>query len=115
MADPRNWWMYHGNPQHTGAVVGSVLDASNVSGLTALAPTDLPNGQVLSVPALWENVAFIGTWCPTGDQSAYFYSINLANGLIIATHEVKAPPPRLAIRTLRCGRGALGSRVLRLL
>jgi hypothetical protein len=43
-----NWWMYHGDPAHTGLVKGSRIDTTNVATLKLLHDIDLP-GPVLSV------------------------------------------------------------------
>jgi outer membrane protein assembly factor BamB len=111
MPDPTNWWMYHGNAQHTGEVAQSSLNVNNVRQLTALSPTvlsiesntllmplsgglgsassilSLPDRSraVLSVPALSDGYAYIGTWSvATGGA---FYRINLSSGEIAASKD----------------------------
>ena len=48
---PSNWWMYHGDPAHTGLVTGSDINSKNVAQLKMLHDIPVP-GPVLSVPAL---------------------------------------------------------------
>jgi len=101
MPDPRNWWMYHGNAQHTGAVVQSSLNVNNVRDLTALTPTVLSIGSdtraALSVPALSDGYAYIGT--TSGATGGAFYRISLSSGEIAASKDfpvdISRHPPNI--------------------
>ena len=46
-----NWWMFHGDPAHTGLVTGSGITSKNVARLKLLHDVPIP-GPVLSVPAI---------------------------------------------------------------
>jgi outer membrane protein assembly factor BamB len=93
--------MYHGNAQHTGAVAQSALNVNNVRDLTALTPTVLSIGSdtraVLSVPALSDGYAYIGTWS-VGTGGA-FNRINLSSGEIAASKDfpvdISRHPPNI--------------------
>ncbi len=55
------WWMYHGNPEHTGYVSDSELDSANVASpsFTTLFTLQL-GGPVLSVPAIVDGFIYVG-------------------------------------------------------
>ena len=55
------WWMYHGNPEHTGYVSDSSLSAANVaaSSFATLFTLQL-GGPVLSVPAICDGFVYVG-------------------------------------------------------
>src|SRR4051794_17991746 len=54
-----NWWMYHGDPAHTGAVTGSRINRNNAASLELLHDIDIP-GPVLSVPAIVDGFVYVG-------------------------------------------------------
>jgi outer membrane protein assembly factor BamB len=54
-----NWWMFHGDPAHTGEVTGSTINSSNVSGLKLLHSIDVP-GSILSTPAVADGFIYVG-------------------------------------------------------
>src|SRR2546430_5821102 len=59
MADRSNWWMYHGDPQHTGFVTRSDINAKNVKTLETVTSIEVP-GPVLSVPAIDGDYTYVG-------------------------------------------------------
>src|SRR5262245_24025326 len=81
-----NWFMYHGDPAHSGYVgTGSRISSATVGqGLKLLHSVQL-GGPVLSVPALVDGYAYVGI---ANSQRAYgaiggsFYKIELASGAI---------------------------------
>ena len=55
---PSKWWMYHGDPAHTGEVTGSELSSRTIHRLKV---RDVPiRGPVLSVPALADGKIYVG-------------------------------------------------------
>lgn len=60
-AQPSGWWMYHGDPEHTGYVSDSDLTAAKVNptSFTTLFTLQL-GGPVLSVPALADGFIYVG-------------------------------------------------------
>lgn len=57
---PTGWWMYHGDPEHTGFVSDSDINSSNVATLvTPLFSLQL-GGPVLSVPAVVDGFIYVG-------------------------------------------------------
>ena len=61
MADPAasGWWMYHGDPAHSGEAPASDISAENVSTLTLRHSISVP-GSILSVPAVVDGCVFVG-------------------------------------------------------
>src|SRR5215475_909731 len=58
---PTGWWMYHGNPEHTGFVSDSKLNSATVasSNFQTLFTLQL-GGPILSVPAVSDGFAYVG-------------------------------------------------------
>src|SRR5215213_3515185 len=58
---PAGWWMYHGDPEHTGYVSDSSLNSTNVatSSFKMLFTLQL-GGPVLSVPAVADGFIYVG-------------------------------------------------------
>jgi hypothetical protein len=56
---PSGWWMYHGDPEHTGYVSDSDITAKNVGSLETAFSVYL-DGPVLSVPAVTEGFVYVG-------------------------------------------------------
>jgi hypothetical protein len=55
------WWMYHGDPAHTGFVSKDLsgINSSNAGSLKTLFTLEL-DGPVLSVPAIVEGFIYVG-------------------------------------------------------
>src|SRR5260370_19698100 len=54
-----NWWMFHGDPAHTGEATGSAINSGNVAGLTLTQSINV-NGSVLSTPAVVDGYVYVG-------------------------------------------------------
>ena len=81
-----NWWMYHGDPAHTGYVgAGSKINSGNVcTSLKTLWELKL-DGPVMSTPAIVDGYAFVGTAnChgATGGNGGSMNKIDLQTGKI---------------------------------
>lgn len=94
---PSGWWMYHGDPAHTGYVSDSDLTAAKItpdpktgtSALTTLFSLQL-GGPVLSVPAVTDGFVYVGvanyhqTQDGTGNGGA-MHKIDIQSGTIVKT------------------------------
>ena len=58
---PSGWWMYHGNPAHTGFVSDSNLNTTTVTSpnFKTLFTLEL-GGPILSVPAVTDGFIYVG-------------------------------------------------------
>ncbi|MDJ0901622.1 MAG: PQQ-binding-like beta-propeller repeat protein [Xenococcus sp. MO_188.B8] len=86
---PPNWWMYHGNPGHTGYVeCGSNICSTNVrQSLKVLHNIQLP-GPILSVSAVVNRYIYVGianSHQAKGSIGGSFFKINIQTGLIEGT------------------------------
>jgi outer membrane protein assembly factor BamB len=83
---PANWWMFHGDPEHSGFVSTSSIDSSTVAGLKVLQDVAL-DGPVLSTPAIADGFIYVGTANSheaVGANGGSFYKIDIATGGIAA-------------------------------
>jgi outer membrane protein assembly factor BamB len=82
---PSNWWMYHGDPAHTGYVTGSNITSKNVgTSLKVLHQLQL-RGSIMSVPAIVDGYAYVGTansHAAAGGNGGSLNKINLKDGTI---------------------------------
>lgn len=82
-----NWWMFHGDPAHTGEAAGSAIDSKSVGKLTLLHSIDI-KGSILSTPAVVDGYVYVGlansleAAAQTGGQ---FLKVELATGNIVNT------------------------------
>ncbi|HYE27177.1 MAG TPA: hypothetical protein VEA61_02935 [Allosphingosinicella sp.] len=61
MAEPTQWWMFHGDPAHTGYVTGSTINAAMLeSGKFGLLHSMNVGGSILSVPAVCDGFIYVG-------------------------------------------------------
>ena len=86
---PTNWWMYHGDPAHTGYVGNSSrITSQNVgASLKVLHQLQL-RGPVMSVPAIVDGYVYVGTANSqeaAGANGGSFYKINLETGATQST------------------------------
>ncbi|MDB4951153.1 MAG: Quino(hemo)protein alcohol dehydrogenase, PQQ-dependent [Gemmatimonadetes bacterium] len=86
---PQDWWMYHGDPAHSGCVApgSSPIDSTTVGTLAALHTVQLA-GPVLGVPAVVGGYAYVGTansHLSYGSNGGAFYKVELATGAVAAT------------------------------
>lgn len=85
------WWMYHGNPEHTGYVSDSDLNAANVGSASFGILHELQlGGPVLSVPAIDDGFIYVGlgNYQQTPDGSGNggaLHKIEVQTGTIINT------------------------------
>ncbi len=92
-AAPSDWWMYHGDPQHTGHATGSAITTANVGTLAVLHELDL-DGPVLSVPAIVGGFVYVGvanSHAVPASNGGSFYKIALDSGEIVARFEWRTP------------------------
>jgi outer membrane protein assembly factor BamB len=54
-----NWWMFHGDPAHSGRVEGSRIRRETMSRFGLLHDIPIP-GPVLSVPAIVDDILYVG-------------------------------------------------------
>lgn len=97
MAQPANgssgWWMYHGDPEHTGFVSDSPINSSNAAKLQVWKELQL-GGPVLSTPAIVDGYVYVGTanaQGAVGSNGGSFHKIELATGTIVATFNWDIP------------------------
>jgi outer membrane protein assembly factor BamB len=85
---PSGWWMYHGDPEHTGFVSDSDIDSSNVATLgTALYSLQL-GGPILSVPAVVDGFIYVGVanyHAAQGGNGGALHKIDIQTGQIVKT------------------------------
>lgn len=86
---PSGWWMYHGDPEHTGYVSDSSLTADNVgSTLFTVLHTLQLGGPVLSVPAVEDGFVYVGLanyQHAQGGNGGALHKIDIESGDIVAT------------------------------
>lgn len=82
-----NWWMYHGDPGHTGFVAsGSTISTANVKQLQLLHQLQL-GGPVVSVPAVVDGFVYVGLANSHEAESSNggaLFKIDVASGAIVA-------------------------------
>lgn len=91
---PTGWWMYHGDPEHTGYVSDSDLTSANVnnttstpSAFTTLFTLSL-DGPVLSVPAVTDGYVYVGlanSQVAQGGNGGALHKIDIQTGQIVNT------------------------------
>jgi outer membrane protein assembly factor BamB len=83
------WWMYHGDPAHTGFVRDSDITTQNAATLVTLYTLQL-GGPVLSVPAVADGFVYVGVanYHDTTDGSGNggaLHKIDIESGRIVQT------------------------------
>jgi outer membrane protein assembly factor BamB len=82
----QDWWMYHGNEQHTGVAAGcSDLSSQNVGSMILQSKISLDH-DVVSVPAIVGGKIYIGTMSGVGGGT--LYKINMITGTIEHTYTI---------------------------
>src|ERR1044072_7484008 len=86
---PAGWWMYHGDPAHTGFVSDSNLNTATVasSNFQTLFTLQL-GGPILSVPAVSDGFAYVGIanyHAAEGGNGGALHKIDIVKGTIIKT------------------------------
>jgi outer membrane protein assembly factor BamB len=89
-ATPSGWWMYHGDPAHTGYVSDSSLNSKNVGSatFTTLFTLEL-GGPVLSVPAVVDGFVYVGianSQQAQGGNGGALHKIDVQTGKIVSTY-----------------------------
>lgn len=56
---PQNWWMFHGDPAHSGEVTDSNISTSTIANLVNTQSIDVP-GSILSTPAVVDGFVYVG-------------------------------------------------------
>jgi len=59
MAQQQNWWMFHGDPAHTGEVTDTNITSATVAKLTNTHSINVP-GSILSTPAIVDGFIYVG-------------------------------------------------------
>ena len=95
MDQPSGWWMFHGDPAHTGCAAGSRIDAAMVAsgGFGMLYSLNI-GGPILSTPAVCNGNIYVGlantlentTQLPNG-VGGTLHQIELATGKILQTFQ----------------------------
>jgi outer membrane protein assembly factor BamB len=78
-----NWWMFHGDPAHTGYVADSNITSKNVGQSLKLLRSVQLRGSVLSTPAVVDGFVYVGTansHDAVGANGGSFFKINLETG-----------------------------------
>ncbi|MBL8238104.1 MAG: PQQ-binding-like beta-propeller repeat protein [Bryobacterales bacterium] len=88
-AAAEGWWMYHGDPAHTGYVTGGNLTSATVGGgaFKALHTLQL-GGPVLSVPAVSQGFIYVGlanSQQAQGGNGGALHKIDIETGAIVAS------------------------------
>lgn len=87
---PAGWWMYHGDPEHTGYVSDSDLTSANVNStsFTTLFTLQL-GGPVLSVPAIADGFVYVGLanyQQAQGGNGGALHKIDIQTGTVVNTY-----------------------------
>jgi outer membrane protein assembly factor BamB len=81
-----NWWMFHGDPAHTGLIQGSRISRDQIQNFKLLHDVPIP-GPVLSVPAIVDGFVYVGlanNHDLPGANGGKLLKIELASGKIVA-------------------------------
>ncbi|MEN3325718.1 MAG: quinohemoprotein ethanol dehydrogenase [Acidobacteriota bacterium] len=86
---PSGWWMYHGDPAHTGFVSDSNLNTATVASANfqTLATLEL-GGPILSVPAVTDGFIYVGVanyHKATGGNGGALHKIDIKSGQTVNT------------------------------
>src|ERR1043166_2521717 len=96
---PTGWWMFHGDPAHTGYVSDSELNSSNVGSKSfSLLHTLQLGGPVLSVPAVTNGFIYVGlanSQQAEGGNGGALHKIDIQTGSIVKSYNWNlGPDPR---------------------
>jgi len=89
-----NWWMFHGDPAHTGEATGSAINSGNVAGLTLTQSINV-NGSILSTPAVVDGYVYCGlanSLAAAAQNGGQFIKVNLNTGQTEATYNWNIDP-----------------------
>lgn len=86
---PSGWWMYHGDPEHTGFVSDSDLNSATVASTSFTTLHTIPlDGPVLSVSAVTDGFVYVGLanyQQAQGGNGGALHKIDIQTGEIINT------------------------------
>ncbi|HEX6639837.1 MAG TPA: hypothetical protein VF215_01925, partial [Thermoanaerobaculia bacterium] len=91
---PSNWWMFHGDPAHTGEASGSAIDSTNVMNLKPVVSLNV-NGSILSTPAIVDGYVYCGlanSLDAAAQNGGQFIKVELATGKTVATYNWDIDP-----------------------
>lgn len=91
---PSNWWMFHGDPAHTGEASGSTIDSTNVMNLKPVVSLNV-NGSILSTPAIVDGYVYCGlanSLDAAAQNGGQFIKVELATGKTVATYNWDIDP-----------------------
>lgn len=89
-----NWWMFHGDPAHSGQVQGSRIARDTLDRFELLHDIEIP-GPVLSVPAIVDGMLYVGlanNHDLPGANGGKLLKIDLASGRTVAQYEWPIDP-----------------------
>ena len=92
MATSTGWWMYHGDPAHTGYVgSGSAINAAAITGKQfGILHTLNVGGSILSVPAVTDGFIYVGlanSRALVGELGGSLLKIDLASGATVTRYD----------------------------
>src|SRR6266567_6662900 len=89
-----NWWMFHGDPAHTGEASGSSINSGNVAGLKLTQSINV-DGSILSTPAVADGYVYVGlanSLEAAAQNGGQFLKIDLATGQTSAQYTWNIDP-----------------------
>lgn len=87
---PDGWWMYHGDPEHTGYVSDSKITTGTIPQSFRTLHTLQLGGSVLSVPAVTDGFIYVGLanyQQAQGGNGGALHKIDIESGTIVKTFE----------------------------
>ena len=111
-----NWWMYHRDPQHSGAVADSHIDRANVAHLRLRYRLQL-DGPVVSVPAVVDNTIYVAignSRRAIQQRGGTLYAVDLPTGVIRTSFTLNTPPlggARQGMAGIACTPAVVGGRL----
>lgn len=89
-----NWWMYHGDVEHSGRAAGSRISRATIASLKLKHDIDVA-GPVLSVPAIVDGYIYVGlanSHDAIGANGGEFLKIDAQTGLTVASFKWDIDP-----------------------
>jgi outer membrane protein assembly factor BamB len=89
-----NWWMFHGDPAHTGEVTASSIDSKTVGGLKLTQSLNV-NGSILSTPAIVDGYVYCGlanSLAAAAQNGGQFIKVDLNSGQTVAQYNWNIDP-----------------------
>jgi outer membrane protein assembly factor BamB len=111
-----DWWMYHGDEEHSGIAHGSRINRTNVGQLRLRARISLA-GPVVSVPAVVAGKIYVGlgnSLLAAGGSGGTLHKLDLRSGRIERTFTFNTPPfqgARQGLAGIACTPAVVGGRV----